>query len=215
MPVHAMTTTQGLQIPFEPVTVRPNRALAPLGEASRRQVIEAATEDQAITLILPDLSRMKTANMSRVIFTISKARAYTALPCPAVPHRVAIRPILTAWSPDEVSWENRPVLGAAIHGIASSSPDAFEARYQFDLTELIDAWLDDELLKLGFAIEMGLRAEDAAGLYYYATDPSRRNFASLAPPSVPEPGTPLLLAIGLCILSLLGRRSSCTVHGHD
>jgi len=217
VPISAGAWTDSISLPFEDTKVISRSPDQNFVTDSTLEVADGGKYGDAISLIMPDLSMIRGGAVSSASFEITRIRACKKENGWKSHDRVTLNPILEDWNPSEVTWQTRPAIGdpvaepfdghiaaAATSGMSGTSGGDVTT---YDITDLVNAWLgDDDQPDFGFAITM--EAETCHDKNKYGSlDGSAWSRPEIRIRTIPEPGTHLLVAIGVCALGVPRRRS--------
>jgi hypothetical protein len=194
-----------MEVPLEDTTVQQRYPHQNFSDALELRVSGSWEGNKAWTLIQPDLGGLSFDVVSSAILTLTKVDVCEGPFCRRPLHPVAVRPVISAWEVDQVTWWSRPETGDVVTSLVASSTAPAGTTYAFDITDLVNAWLTGEIPDRGLAVLVDSRTHHAGSAYASLEMGSHLGPQLLLTPA-PEPGTALLLALGLALLS--GRRWS-------
>jgi hypothetical protein len=138
-------------------------------------------------------------------------------PTAAYPTTVDVRLLGSSWNEATLTWNNQP--GGAYNptttppsgSVVATSPSILDTGVwvDFDLTDVLQGWLDDPTSNYGLRLTQTSSVRDAGNAAVFPTFASSEHATESFRPqllvqTVPEPGTALLLTLGG--VGLLGRR---------
>lgn len=201
-----------IMVPFEDTMVIEFEPDSNFVSALSLKVAASRNFGEAVSLFLPDLSVIALDSVLSAVFEIVRIGPRNNVSGRASHRPTSLNPVLESWVPSEVTWRNRPSIGAPTlyptFSHATLSGDSPERALQFDVTSLLNAWLaNDGSSAFGFAM-----VSNAVNGYdhnvYGSLDGPEWSQPRLYITAVPEPGTHTLVALGCVVLSVSRRRKS-------
>ncbi len=163
------------------------------------------------SLLLPDLGPLAGNFILRATLMITKVETFPEACCKANEYPISAQAIGSAWIPDEVTWKSQPLWGSPSSSLLVSSDAPRGTQYEFDITEIVRAWVDGELPNWGLAVAVD-EFFATPGNTYAASEGAPLERPRLTVLMTPEPGTLILLALGLSILTRM--RGQLRLIGH-
>lgn len=153
-----------------------------------------------------NLTAAQVAGASLNVYALPGLPAF-ANPTANVPVVTELRQVIEPWSETSVTWENRPLVSAALTQASQTGVDQWVA---FDVTGLVRDWLSDRTVNYGVELSQPhvtlLGGRPIGSLYASSAfdDPSVRPFLSIS--AVPEPQAYALMVAGLGLVGWAARR---------
>lgn len=153
-----------------------------------------------------DLTASQVAAASINVYALPGLPAF-ANPTGDAPIVTELRQVIQPWSETTATWENRPLVSAAL---TQATQNGINQWVTFDVTGLVRDWLNDRTPNHGVELSqpdvMLLNGRPIGSLYASAAfdDPTLRPFLSIS--AVPEPQSYALLMAGLGLVGWVARK---------